>query len=152
MRGGHGVGRAHSHLSIRHLATGGRILSRVTPADPPELTYQGEDYEENGIGPVLGVRRSHHWEKESGETEPCSHLSVPSDPLTAPRRLPPRGEKGSAGRPGRPSGPMPTPGSAGTPSEWRAHYFSRPLLPSAEICSPVNSPQTGRSALPRVTR
>lgn len=56
----HGVGRAHSHLSICDLAVGGRILSQGTPTDLSELTYQGEDYEKDAIGPVLGIRRSHN--------------------------------------------------------------------------------------------
>ena len=38
----------------------GQTCTLVPPPDPPGLTDQGEHYEEDGVGPVLGIRGNHH--------------------------------------------------------------------------------------------
>lgn len=54
----------------------GQDLVPSDPSDLSELTYQGEDYEKDGVGPVLGICRNHNWE-ENGETETRSQARPP---------------------------------------------------------------------------
>lgn len=92
--GGHQWSQTANHR-VGHAQVGRRVGAAHTPERAsgqnlalgtlqPALTYQGEDYEEDGVGPVLGVRRNHHCREGGAErlehSQPQRLVRSPSRP------------------------------------------------------------------------
>lgn len=155
--GGHQWSQTANHR-VGHTQVGRRVGVAHTPKRAsgqnlalgtlqPGLTYQGEDYEEDGVGPVLGVRRNHHWGEGGAErlehSQPQRLVRSPSRPgyLPSAQAALLRG----AGWPGPNSNPHTC---TCTPTNGELTIQGCPSSHRAEIC-PLRPLPTLRAQLPR---